>query len=211
MSDELAGIVLAAGLSERMADAGPKQLLAFGDRTMVGHVVAIIEATTLDPIVVVTGHAAGAVEKALAPGRARVVRNSDYREGNLTSLRTGLAAVGAVGAGAMLLLGDMPGIAGETIEVVAAAWRGERPFAAVTVYNGAAGHPFVLSAAAIDHVATLDGGNPLWSWLADPTTPDVLRVEVDRPKPGDVNTIDDYHRELRALGLTDPGPGPDNP
>ena len=210
MSDKLAGIVLAAGLSERMSDAGPKQLLVFGDRTMVGHVVAIIEATTLDPVVVVTGHAAGAVEKAIAPGRARVVRNSDYREGNLTSLRTGLAAVGAVGAGAMVLLGDMPGIDGEVIEVVAAAWRDQRPFAAVTVYHGTAGHPFVLSAAAVDHVATLDGGKPLWSWLADPTTPDVLRVEVRGHKPGDVNTIDDYYRELRALGLGDPSQGRDD-
>lgn len=42
----IGGIVLAAGLSERM-EGGPKQLLAFGDRTMVGLVVATVEATSL--------------------------------------------------------------------------------------------------------------------------------------------------------------------
>jgi molybdenum cofactor cytidylyltransferase len=201
VNDKLAGIVLAAGLSQRMGSAGPKQLLTFGERTMVGHVVAIVETTTLDPIVIVTGHEAKAVESSVAPGRARVVRNDRYREGNVTSLRAGLDAVGDAGA-VMLLLADMPGIEREVVEVVAAAWRVRRPFAILTAYEGVPGHPILLSAEAIEQLAAMDGSKPLWAWLLDSLMFDVARVEVGRPKPGDINTIDDYHRELRNTSHT---------
>ena len=200
MSIEVAGLVLAAGLSERMAGAVPKQLLAFGDRTMVGHVVAVAVSTGLDPIVVVTGHAAAEVEATMAPARALFAHNPRYAEGNLSSLRAGLATLGDADA-VMLLLADMPGLEREVIEIVAAAWRDQRPFAAVTAYEGVEGHPLVLSSAAVADVSSLAGDKPLWAWLGDPDTEDAIRVEVGRPKPGDVNTIGDYHRELRALGL----------
>ena len=196
----IAGIVLAAGLSERMEGGVPKQLLAFGDHTMAGLVVAMAEGTTLDPIVVVTGYQADEVQATMAPRRARVTRNPEYETGNPSSLRAGLAAVGKADA-VMLLLGDMPGVGIEIIETVAAAWEQLRPFAAVSSYEGVIGHPFVLSSAAAAEAAALDGTKPLWAWLNEVHAADLIEVELGRAKPRDINTVADYHAELRDQGL----------
>jgi len=195
----IAGVVLAAGLSERM-DSGLKQLLAFGDRTMVGHVVAVVEGTSLDPIVVVTGHRAKEVEFAIALQRARFARNPDYATGNLSSLRVGLAAVGDVDA-AMILLADQPELDPDDIETLVTAWEEWRPFAVVATYEGLVGHPWVLSAAAIASAEHLKGRKALWNWLTDTHADEVLEVDLARSRPGDVNTVGDYHAALRALDL----------
>ena len=196
----IAGVVLAAGLSERM-ESGLKQLLAFGDRTMVGHVVAIAEGTSLDPIVVVTGHRAREVEFAITPQRARFARNPDYATGNLSSLRTGLDAVGDVDA-AMILLADQPELKPDDIETLVSAWEEWHPFAVVATYEGVVDHPWVLSAAALTSARDLTGRKALWNWLTDTHAHEVLEVDLARPRPHDVNTLDDYHAARRAL---DPG------
>jgi molybdenum cofactor cytidylyltransferase len=195
----IAGIVLAAGLSERMEGDLPKQLLPFGSTTMLGHVVATAESTSLDPIVVVTGHRAEEVAAGIEPERTRVVHNPDYETGNLTSLQTGLGALPPVDA-VMLLLADMPGVDAGIIAALAAAWEEDRPFAAMATYHGETGHPFVLSAPAIAQAASLEGPKPLWRWLREEHADDVLSVEIGRARPRDVNTMDDYQAELQRLG-----------
>ena len=47
--EEIVGIVLGAGSSRRLGR--PKQTLPFGDRSLLAHVVADIEASTLDRVV----------------------------------------------------------------------------------------------------------------------------------------------------------------
>jgi molybdenum cofactor cytidylyltransferase len=195
----IACIVLAAGLSERM-DGAVKQLLAFGDRTMVGRVVAVAEQTSLDPIIVVTGYEAEAVRASAASGRARFAHNPDYETGNMSSLRTGLDAAGDVAA-VMLLPADQPEMDAATIETLAAAWEEWRPFAAVATYGGEIGHPWLLSAEAITEARHLVGAKALWTWLTVQRGDAVLEVEMSRPRPRDVNTPADYHAALRALGL----------
>ena len=195
----VAGIVLAAGLSERM-QGGTKQLLTFGDKTMTGLVVATAEAATLDPIVIVTGHMADEVEATMAPQRARFVRNPDYRTGNMSSFRQGAAALGDAEA-VMLLLADQPEMDVTTIDAMAAAWQDSRPFAAVATYEGSVGHPWVLSADAVGDAISLTGTKALWAWLTELHSDTVVEVEMSRTKPRDVNTVDDYHAALGSLGL----------
>lgn len=195
----LAGIVLAAGLSERM-EGGPKQLLSFGDRTMVGHVVATAEASSLDPIIVVTGNAAAEVERTMSLGRSRIVRNPHPEHGNMSSLHVGATEVGTK-SGVMLLLADQPEMTVETIETTAAAFLEFRPFASVTLYGGVVGHPWILSPEAIEATAALHGAKALWGWLMDEHHADLLEIEVGGAKPIDVNTTADYQMALRRLGL----------
>jgi molybdenum cofactor cytidylyltransferase len=202
----VAGLILAAGLSERMESDIPKQLLPFGARTMLGHVVATAESTSLDPIIVITGHRADEVAAGIEPERARVVHNPDYETGNLTSLRTGLGEMDDVDA-VMLLLADMPGVDAGIITTVAEAWGKDRPFSAVATYFGTTGHPFVLSARAMTQAASLEGTKPLWRWLREQHVGNVLSVEIGRSRPRDVNTMNDYESALRTLGLTEETPG----
>ncbi len=186
----VAGIVLGAGLSERMGH--PKQLLAYGETTLLGAVVDAAERSVLDPVAVVVGAAAVEVEASLRLRRASLVRNLAYHEGNLSSLRAGVAAVGDVDA-AMLLLGDMPDVDAELIDLVADAWRADPVPLLVTRYDDGVGHPFVLGREMLAALDELDGTKPLWRLAAEDTVPGVV---VERRRPLDVDTPADYETLL---------------
>lgn len=185
----IAGVVLAAGLSERMGTQ--KQLLPYQDTTLLGAVVRAANGSTLDPIVVVLGAAAIEVEATLSPSRASVALNPNYHDGNLSSLRTGVDAVGPHDA-VMLLLGDMPEVTAEIIDVVAKGWRSDRRTITVARYRDGVGHPFVLSADTTGRLGDLAEPKALWRLVEQAS--DVGEIAIDRDRPIDVDTPEDYER-----------------
>ncbi len=190
----VAGVVLAAGLSERMGT--PKQLLAYRGGTLLSHSLAAAESSRLDPVIVVLGAAAVEIEASLRPTRAVVVRNLDYHEGNLSSLRVGVEAAGDVDA-VVVLLGDMPDVGAALIDVVVAAWLDDPHPIAVTEYRDGSGHPLVLGAGTLARLGELRPPNALWRLLESAPPGDVLRVPADRDRPIDVDTPADYERLTR--------------
>ncbi len=93
-----------------------------GARTVIGQVVATLEAAGLAEIIVVTGHRAEEVVAALHGSAARCVFNPDYATGEmLTSMQVGLAAQRSRCAAALLCLGDQPQMQVATVQAVVAA------------------------------------------------------------------------------------------
>ena len=70
----ITGVVLGAGRSSRFG--APKQLLPFGDTTLLGQVVRNANASSLDRVVVVLGRASDELREKLDFGRAEVVENT---------------------------------------------------------------------------------------------------------------------------------------
>src|SRR5439155_2780177 len=101
----IAALVLAAGTSSRM---GRQKLLLpmEGGRPLIRLSVERVVAAGLDDVVVVLGRDAEAVAAALAGLPARTVVNPDYAEGQSTSLRAGLAALGPATEAVVVALGD---------------------------------------------------------------------------------------------------------
>ncbi len=99
-----------------------KQLLDLGGRPLLQHVVDAAGASRLDELVLVVGHDAEAVLEAVEPGRARVVINPLYSEGQSTSLKAGLASLRPGVHGALILLGDQPFVTADTIDRLVAAF-----------------------------------------------------------------------------------------
>ena len=62
-----------------------KLLLPWADRTVIGQVIATLEAADVGPIVVVVGHRAAEVAAALAGSAARIVVNQDYASAEMLS------------------------------------------------------------------------------------------------------------------------------
>ena len=75
----ITGLVLAAGGSRRLGR--PKQLLPFGETTLLGHVVATARGCGFGQLVVATGGAADEVRAAVDLRGADVVVNDAYGEG----------------------------------------------------------------------------------------------------------------------------------
>jgi molybdenum cofactor cytidylyltransferase len=86
-----AGIVLAAGKASRFGQ--PKQLLDFRGQPFVRVVAKNALAGGLSPVVVVTGANAEAVEAALQDLPVLILRNTDWENGQSSSIKTGLQAL----------------------------------------------------------------------------------------------------------------------
>lgn len=195
------GIVLGAGSSRRLGR--PKQSLPLGDATLLGRTVREIEASSLDRVIVVVGGAEAEARAGVAQGRAELVSNAAYASGCASSLLAGLDAAGDCDA-VMLLLGDMPGVDAAVIDLARADWDRERPWAAVTVYRGRPGHPFVFSADAFPTLRSLHGDKAVWKIL-DGHPERVRPVPIDRLLPADVDTWDDYLAICATFGV-EPAP-----
>ena len=181
------GIVLGAGSSRRLGR--PKQTLPLGDTTLLGWVMRDVEGSSLERVVLVVGDAAEEALAALKLRRAEVAHNDAYGDGCAASLLAGLDAAGDCDS-IMLLLGDMPGVDSELIDLARREWDRERPWAAVTGYEDGLGHPFVFSAEAFASLRALHDDKAVWKLVDDPKR--VTRIPVPRRLPRDVDTWDDY-------------------
>jgi molybdenum cofactor cytidylyltransferase len=91
----LTAIVLAAGMSERMAGEN-KLLLPFGDKTMLETTLGQILAASVGEVAVVTGHEAERVQVFLKNRRVKTVLNSDFAIGMTSSIQAGVRAASPV-------------------------------------------------------------------------------------------------------------------
>jgi molybdenum cofactor cytidylyltransferase len=137
---QIAAVVLAAGMSTRMGTN--KLLLEITGEPLVRRVVRAAEESRARPIVVVTGRDGSAISAALAGVAAKIVHNARYRDGLSTSLGTGIGEI-SESDGAIVLLGDMPGITASLIDRMIAAFVPGRSICVAT-YRGKRGHPVLF-------------------------------------------------------------------
>jgi molybdenum cofactor cytidylyltransferase len=153
----LAAVVLAAGRSTRMG--GPNKLLAdIEGAPLVRRVAEAAFAANPAEVVVVTGHEREKVEAALAGLPVRFVHNARYADGISTSIRAGLGALGDGAAGALVCLGDMPGLAPELIQRLAAAFAPDKgKDIVIPVRGGRRGNPVLIGNRHFPAIRTLTG------------------------------------------------------
>lgn len=152
---EIAGIVLAAGRSSRLAPRN-KLLEAVGGEPMIRRVAANALAGGIRPVVVVTGYEAGRVAEALPGLDVRVVTNPAYADGLSTSLRAGLTALPPGIDGALIFLGDMPEVEIPVIHALLAAFTGPAAICA-PVHRGQRGNPVLWGSSYFAEMMSLTG------------------------------------------------------
>jgi molybdenum cofactor cytidylyltransferase len=153
----VAAIILAAGRSTRMG--GPNKLLAeLGGKPLVRLVTEQALASKAKDVIVVTGHQAELVEKALAGLDVKFVRNADFAQGLASSVKAGVAAVRDDADGAVICLGDMPMISAQLIDHLIDAFAPDRGnLIAVPVSDSRRGNPVLWSRRFFNELMTLDG------------------------------------------------------
>ena len=153
----VAAVILAAGRSTRMG--GPNKLLAELDGKKLVRIAAEQAlASKASEVVVVTGHQAELVEKALAGLNVRFVRNPEFAGGLASSVKAGIAAVPDNADGAVICLGDMPLISAGLIDRLVEAFAPDRGnLIVVPVADGRRGNPVLWSRRFFKELMTLDG------------------------------------------------------
>ena len=147
----IAAVIAAAGFSRRMGHF--KQLLPWGDSTVIRTVFENLHGAGAEPILCVTGHRAVDVAAALEGSPACVVPNPDYASGEmLTSYQAGIGALLSSAfriphsalTGSLLALADQPHIPVDVIRRVVAQAQSTPEQIVMPSHRMRRGHPIFL-------------------------------------------------------------------
>ena len=197
-----AAVVPAAGASRRMGR--PKPLLAWGERSVVGSVVAALRGGGCGEIALVVAPGDDDLARWGEAAGLAVAENPDPDRGMLSSVLAGLERLGGgreLASRDLPLLvtpADLPVLAPSTVRRVVAALAGGARLA-VPTHGGRRGHPLGISPELLPELPSLDLEVGLRQ-LLDRHPGLVLELPVDDPGAvEDVDTPDDYRR-LRPGG-----------
>ena len=195
----ISAIVLAAGLSTRMRAL--KQLLPYGDRTVIEQVVTVLLTGSLDEIIVVVGHRDTEIRAALAPYPVRVIFNPRYQQEMLTSIQQGWSQVDAQSDAVMHVLGDQPHLQARVVQQLITAYAEQGAGIIIPSFENRRGHPILLPAHYRAEISALG---------AEATMRDFMRAHAAeiRHLPvasdavlRDMDTPDEYEREIKLKTL----------
>jgi molybdenum cofactor cytidylyltransferase len=187
----ITGLVLGAGGSARLGR--PKQLLPYGEGTLLGHALAVARACPFDQIVVALGGAADDVRAGVDLTGADVVVNDAFGSGCSSSIAAALTALDPRCDVLVLLLGDQPGVTPAAVTALIAG-RADAPLA-ICRYDDGRGHPIAFAKRTFPELAGLHGDKGVWR-LLDRHGDDLSEVPIPGTIPRDVNTQEDYEAVL---------------
>jgi molybdenum cofactor cytidylyltransferase len=166
-----------------------------GERTVLGQIISVLHACSLDTIMVVTGHERDKIEAMLRPVSAALLfaYNPNYASGDmLSSIQAGLAAMQDDCDAALIVLGDQPQIERRVVEKVIAAHESDTVI--IPSFNRHGGHPILIDRACWPDILALPIGASLRDvWRAHPDWPRYVDVDTETILR-DMDTPDDYRQ-----------------
>lgn len=193
----VAAIILAAGRGARFSENKNKLLAPLDGKPLLRHVAEAALASRASRVTVVTGHKRDQIAAALAGLSVSYAHNPDFENGLASSLRVGLAAVVEMD-GALVLLGDMPGVAAPLLDSLIMAFGAAPDCAAVVpVCRGQWGNPVLLARALFPKLARLQGDEGARRLLR--SSAGVVELPLDDPSIlADVDTPADLESFIRS-------------
>lgn len=186
----ISAILLAAGQSKRMGEL--KQLMPFGQSTIVEQAVDNLLGSAVNEVIVVVGYKAEDVIKAIAAKPIKLAINPDYEQGMSTSIIAGLNLVHGRVQGVMLVLGDQPLVNSQTINSLIEEFYNHDKGIAVPTYQGKRGHPIIFAIKYKEQLLKLKGDMGGRQIIKDHPD-DILEVAVNSESiVADFDTTDDY-------------------
>lgn len=172
-------VVLAAGQSVRMGRT--KQLLPWGDTTILGQVLRNLKGSAVYDILVVSGHEAEKIEALAAVEDIAAIRNTQYAIGEmLSSLQTAVVQLPPYIDAVLVMLADQPQITPDIIDqLLHVYWQGQAKLIAPS-FEGKRGNPVLIDRAHFVELLALPAG-------AAPR--DLLKRHPARLVPLDSDTI----------------------
>ena len=136
-------VVLAAGQSSRMGQV--KQLLPWGDTTVLGQTIRNLQETAVYDILVVSGHEANKVETIALREGVNAIRNRQYASGEMiSSLQTAVRQLPEWVTAVLVALADQPMVPPEVMDqLLFAYWQGKGSLVA-PAFDGRRGNPVLI-------------------------------------------------------------------
>lgn len=186
-------VVLAAGNSSRLGRA--KQLLPFGSKTLIRHVVDEALLAQADKVIVVTGAGSEAIAEELEPTHASLVQNEQWQEGMGTSIKKGLAQllvlcpeVSAV----LITVCDQPFVSAQTFINIMQAYQQNTGLVVASTYAGIIGTPALYDKTYFDELFALNGQEGAKKLLMKHQTK-LVAVPFEKGEM-DIDTLEDYQK-----------------
>jgi molybdenum cofactor cytidylyltransferase len=170
---------------------GPNKLLAdFGGVPLVRRTAERVLKSRVAGVVVVTGHQAERVRAALSGLDVGIAHNPDFASGLAGSLKAGIHALPGDAEGAMIVLGDMPGVATADFDRLIKAFSAASAGSIVrATHGGKRGNPVILPHPVFPAVETLEGDVGARHLVESGGTA-VVDVEIGEAASLDVDTPD---------------------
>jgi molybdenum cofactor cytidylyltransferase len=186
-------VILAGGESSRMGS--PKALLRIGNETFLQCIIRKGREAGVYSVIVVTGPDHGAISQ-LAPPEVVCVQNHHFRQGQVSSLQTGIRSVASDASGIIVWPVDQPLIRADTLVRLIDAFLDGRKSMVVPAYRQRKGHPVVYGKDAMQWALELKAGQT-GKDLHQEHSGDRILVDVD--DPGiliDIDTPEDYRKYI---------------
>ncbi len=192
----IGAVLLAAGSGSRMGHK-PKSLLELGGVPLIRRQLIALSGAGVDEVVVVLGHHADLIEPVVQTFPVTLVRNLQPDEGQVSSLRLGLAALSGKLDAVIVALADQPLINAQDITALIGAYK-KRPQGASVVFplvGGERGNPVVFSADVREQILAGAANIGCRQWQAAnpqavaPFVSDNRRYRVDVDTPEDLEAF----------------------
>lgn len=191
----IAALILAAGGSRRLGR--PKQLEPWGSRTLLGHVIDMVESFPVDETWVVVGADLDRVVNEIGSRPVGIIQNPDWETGLASSLRVGLDALTRLSRadGVLVFLGDQPAVRADVVAALIEKHRRSSAMAIVPKYRYSRGNPVLVDRALWPRLMSLEGDEGAQR-LLQAHSEWVEEVWFDSLPPRDIDTQADVE-ELR--------------
>jgi molybdenum cofactor cytidylyltransferase len=197
----IGAVLLAAGSGSRMGHR-PKSLLELGGVPLIRRQLIALSGAGVDEVVVVLGHHSKEIEPVVQTFPVTIVHNPDPDQGQVSSQRLGLAALGGKLDAVIVALADQPLLNAQDITDLISAFK-KRPEGSQVVFprvNGDRGNPVIFTQEVREQIlhSGLQVGCRQWQSthpeLVTPFETDNRRYQVD------LDTEDDIARFERETG-----------
>ena len=194
-------VLLAAGEGVRIGRR-PKCLLELGGVPLIRRQLIALSGAGIDEVVVVLGHHADWIEPAVLPFPVTLVRNLRPQDGQVSSLRVGLAALSGKLDAVLVALADQPLVNAQDITSLIGAYKQRAAGSEVLVpmVAGEPGNPVMFSAEVREQILAGAANVGCRQWRAAHPEAVAHFVTDNRRFRVDVDTEDDIARFERDTG-----------
>lgn len=190
-----AGLILAAGFSQRMG--GFKPLLDLGGLTVLERVIRLFQSAGVHRVLVVVGHRAPELIPLIEKCGARVITNAQYEKGMLSSVAAGVAGLDEKTRAFFVLPADIPLVRPATLHDLLNAFPADDTAICHPTFGGRRGHPPLIGSQHTVAILEWNGEGGLGALLGrlEPHALDVAVVDEfihqDLDRPADYRRVAD--------------------